>query len=111
MPVRQKLVRGVQDIRTHAGKVDRSSSSYMVFMKITALEMERTRKLHERDSAVARLRILDERIQEIEREKADLLEGLNVLGALRAKTDAAEGKQPSARAAPSSTAEGFRFAY
>ena len=77
MPLPKQLIRGVQDIRTHAGKVDTFSEPYRVYMKITTLEMEKARRAKERESAMQRVRKIDVRFQEIEAEKNKLLQGLD----------------------------------
>jgi hypothetical protein len=68
--------RGLRDIRTHSGKVDRVHVPYMAYMKITALEMEKARRGKERDSAGRRVAETDARLQEIEAEKGSLLQAL-----------------------------------
>jgi hypothetical protein len=76
MTLPKRTIRGVQNIRTLAGKVDIFAEPYRAYMQITTLEMEKARRGKERESAMRRVREIDARFQEIEREKASLLKGL-----------------------------------
>ncbi len=71
-------IRGVREIRTYAGRVDAVGLPYLAFMKISCLEMERARREKEKSSALARIRNIDARIQDIENEKRSILEGLGI---------------------------------
>jgi hypothetical protein len=86
----------VQNIRTHSSKVDIFSEPYRVFMKISALEMEKARRGKERDSAQQRVREIDTRFEEIEKEKEYLLKGLNGIEAGRCLRRAGEQLGPVA---------------
>ena len=66
-------LRGVQDIRTHSGRVSALSEPYRAFMRISCLEMEKVRKTKERDSALHRVALIEQRFREIEAEEAELL--------------------------------------
>lgn len=66
-------LRGVQDIRTHTGRVSALAEPYRAFMRISCLEMEKTRKAKERDSALRRVELIEQRFREIEAEEAELL--------------------------------------
>ncbi len=76
MAIPKRTIRGVQSIRTNSGKVDIFSEPYRAFMQISALEMEKARRGKERDSAMQRVRQIDARFREIEKEKTYLLKGL-----------------------------------
>jgi hypothetical protein len=76
MALPKRTIRGVQNIRTLAGKVDIFAEPYRAYMQITTLEMEKARRGKERESATRRVREIDARFQEIEKEKASLLKGL-----------------------------------
>jgi len=77
MEIRTKAnLRGLRDIRTHSGRVDRVEVPYMAYMKISCLEMEKTRREKERASSEARIRNLDKRLEEIEGEKDATLKNL-----------------------------------
>jgi len=68
--------RGVRDIRTFSGRVDQVALPYRAYMRISCLEMERSRRDQEKSSAMDRVGILNGRIREIEAEKDALLQGL-----------------------------------
>ena len=76
--------RTMRDIKSLSGKVDRIANSYMAYMQITCLEMEKTRKDRERVSALQRMQNLEARIRTIEFEKAALLRALSEHGAVPA---------------------------
>ena len=69
---RRSPIKGVQDIRTHAGKIDHQSHPHMAYMRMGCLEMEKARKEKERVSAQRRIDVINQRLAEIEREKADI---------------------------------------
>ena len=83
MAIPKRTVRGVHDIRTYSGKVDIFHEPYRAFMQISALEMEKARRGQERESAVQRVRQIDARFREIEKEKAYLLKGLGGIKTIR----------------------------
>ncbi|RJX35694.1 MAG: hypothetical protein C4525_03305 [Desulfarculus sp.] len=66
-------LRGVQDIKTHSGRVSPLSEPYRAFMRISCLEMEKARKGKERDSALHRVGLIEQRFREIEAEEAELV--------------------------------------
>jgi hypothetical protein len=105
MAHQKRTIRGLQDIRTIAGKPDIANEPYRAYMRITVLEMEKTRKNKERESALHRVRNIEERFKEIESEKGELLEALG---------DRRSRPAPGASAEPSSTDPhrgGFKFRY
>ncbi len=69
----KRNIGSLQDIRTHSGKVDSLSLPYKSYMRLSCLEMEKARRGIERDSAMFRLKNIDDRLLEIEAEKAVLL--------------------------------------
>jgi hypothetical protein len=72
----KKILRGLQDIRTLSGRIDKASVPYKEFMKISCLEMEKFRRGKERESAMHRVNNIDARLRDIEAEKASLLQSL-----------------------------------
>lgn len=72
----KKNIRGLQDIRTLAGRVDQSVIPYKAYMKLSSLEMEKFRRGEERISAMHRVESIDARFKEIEEEKVNLMEAL-----------------------------------
>ena len=67
-----KPLRGLQEIRTNAGKVDHLSHPHMAYMRISCLEMEKARKKKEKESALRRVASIDDRLREIETEKKEI---------------------------------------
>jgi len=98
--------RTLRDIRTISGRVDRVANPYMAYMQITCLEMEKVRKGRERASMLQRMQLLDNRLRDIEAEKAMLLRAL----AERAPAPA-EPAGPLGRSAPPRAAGGLRLRY
>jgi hypothetical protein len=76
MAMPKRSIRGLQDIRTLSGRVDQTSLPYRAYLKVGCLEMEKARRRKERDSASHRIENIDARMEEIEDEKAALLEAL-----------------------------------
>lgn len=70
---KKKVIRGVQHIRTLAGRSDQSRQPYQAYLRIGALEMEKARRAKERESAMTRVNNIDARCREIEVEKKALL--------------------------------------
>lgn len=64
-----RRLRSVKDIRTHSGKVDKISFPYKAYMRISCLELEKARRINEREGAMERIRQIDERISGIDAEK------------------------------------------
>lgn len=103
MPISMKNIRRLQDIRTLEGSVDLANQPYRAFMKITCLEMEKARRAKERESALHRVKNIDERLEEIEIEKANLMKVLGM------SDDKAIG--PASRTVALKGPEGFRLRY
>lgn len=64
-------IRSVRDLKTHAGSVGTGSHSkerHTLQFKIGCLELERSRRLQERGVAEQRIRTIDARVAEIDRE-------------------------------------------
>ena len=66
-------VRGLRNLRTLSGRVDKTPAPYRAYMQITCLEMERARRGAERRSAARRVAEIDARISDIEEEKREIL--------------------------------------
>jgi flagellar motility protein MotE (MotC chaperone) len=100
----KRTIRGLQDIRTIAGKPDIINEPYRAYMRITAIEMEKARKNKERQSALQRVRSIEERFKEIEAEKGALLEALGDRTSAPPPGTFGEGSTASQRG-------GFKFRY
>ncbi len=68
-----RIKRGVRTIRTHSAQANALSIPYRAFLKISCLEMEKTRLGKEKDSAMERVQYIESRFREIDAEKKDLL--------------------------------------
>ena len=77
MPLAKRNIRGLQDIRTHSGRVDETHLASKAYLKVACLEMEKVRRGKERGSAAHRIEDIDARFDEIEAEKARLLRSLS----------------------------------
>lgn len=65
--------RGLQNVRTQSSRRAISTlQSPELYIKLTSLEMERSRRIVERDRLLERVRILDERLQEIALEQDEM---------------------------------------
>jgi hypothetical protein len=74
-------LRGLTSIRTLAGRVNQTFSPYRAYMQITCLEMEKSRRLEEHRAASERIKAINARLADIERQKASLELGLQDAGA------------------------------
>jgi hypothetical protein len=110
MEIRTKAnLRGLRDIRTRSGRVDRVGVPYMAYMKISCLEMEKARREKEKDSAQSRIRNMDKRLEEIEAEK-DVT--LKALGERKPGTERRRSKiRRISSGKPDKDTEGFKIRY
>jgi len=69
-------LRGLRTIRTLAGKVNLITVPHRAHLQIACLELEKTRRTTERNSALGRVAELDARLQEIDAEQTHLLQAL-----------------------------------
>lgn len=103
-------VKGLRDLRTRSGRVDRAHVPYLAYMKISCLEMEKARRAKERQSAQTRIDSIDERVAELNAEKDALLVQLGERSGNRPmrRTSAPHDDEPSAEVP---TEPGFRIRY
>lgn len=102
MAIAKRNIRGLQDIPTLSGRVDQTSLPYKAYMKIACLEMEKARRGKERESASFRVKNIDARVEEIEDEKAAILQAQAELDKGRptdARDSGAKPEPPPPRAA------------
>jgi len=72
--------RGLQTLRTHTTRrALPSQKKHELYLKLTTLEMEKARRVIERDALVKRLAMLDERLISIAFEQTELLGILNAV--------------------------------
>jgi hypothetical protein len=74
MAINARSPKSVSSIRTHSGRAGGNNSTHRDYFKVGALELERSRRVKERDVANRRLTVINARIAEIDGEKAALLE-------------------------------------
>jgi len=109
MTIPRRTLRNLQDIRTNSRTSVETFEPHKAFMRLTCLEMEKTRRQKERESALERVRNIDSRFREIEAEKAEILRALEKSDAIQtlsghsAKGETDHVLQPSE--------DGFRFKY
>ena len=72
--------RGLQDISTLSGKVERTFAPHKAYLRITHIEMEKIRKTLESEKAKQLVADIAARLKEIEAEKEALLQGLRDRG-------------------------------
>lgn len=107
MAIPKKNIRGLQDIRTKFGRCGPGYDPYMAYMKISCLEMEKLRRNKEKESALHRVKVIDERLAEIEAEKAAILQNLAENGG----SSCPSGCEPEPRREPGSKGSGFIIRY
>lgn len=73
--------RGLSTMRTHTNRrMQVSQQPHEIYMKLTALEIERSRRATEREAMNHRIKLLDERLADIEAEQAELNSALDRCG-------------------------------
>lgn len=107
MAIPPRNLKSLQDIRTHAGRVDEAAIPYKAYMKMSCLEMEKFRKERERKSAMTRVNNIDKRFREIEAEKAVILTHLGKASESKRKDPEKVESEPPVRHPPN----GFRLRY
>ncbi|MHC1713317.1 MAG: hypothetical protein AB9872_14320 [Solidesulfovibrio sp.] len=68
--------RGLRDIRTLSGRVGKVNAPHNAFMRISHIELEKVRRNREKEAASRLIADIDERLEEIEVEKAEILRNL-----------------------------------
>ena len=101
-------MRGLQDIRTHSGRIDQTFQPYKAYLRIGVLEMEKARRNKERESALHRVKIIEERFQAIDMEKTALLCEIKQQNSSAHSADAKKG-EPIKESHPKES--GFRIRY
>ncbi|HBJ35695.1 MAG TPA: hypothetical protein DDZ51_13310 [Planctomycetaceae bacterium] len=67
-------------MRTHASRrLAENLRPHELYMKLTSLEIERARRITERDATLGRLSIINDRIEDLERQKEDVLEKIDAI--------------------------------
>lgn len=105
MALRRK---GIREIRSLSGRVDRVSLPYRAYLKISCLEMEKARRTREKEGARESIARIDTRLEEIEAEKAALLRALKDLAR---ENSAGERQETQEGGAGGPQGGGFKFRY
>jgi hypothetical protein len=93
--------RGLKDISTLSGKVERTFAPHKAYLRISHIEMEKIRKTLESEKARQLMADIAARLKEIEAEKEALLQGLRDRG----------GAPPPVRTGPPKSPGGFKIRY
>lgn len=109
MAIPSKTIRGLQDIRTHSGRVSEAAIPYKAYMRLSCLEMEKFRRTQERASAMTRVRNIDVRFREIDDEKAAILNAMGERNATASIDEQAAESKPAAAARHGSGAFKVRY--
>ncbi|MCX4028910.1 hypothetical protein H0A36_05750 [Endozoicomonas sp. SM1973] len=79
---------GMTDIKTMSGKTDQRHLSYRSYFKLGALEIQRMRKLKEREATMLRIDNIDKSLSRIDHELIELRNQLNnATGILEKKSE------------------------
>ena len=108
-PMTKRIMKGVQDIKTLSGRADEGTIPYKAYMKLSILEMEKFRRGKEKQSALERVRKIDQRFQDIEAERQKIMIALEAKGIRRQRLPGLE--EPLPTAAPRTTTGPFKIKY
>lgn len=73
MAITARKIRSLKDIRTNIDSSSQFVEPYKGYLRLGSLEMERSRKLQERDNLRERLRVIEERCRQLDAEKEVIL--------------------------------------
>jgi hypothetical protein len=110
-------IRGVRDIRTHSRAPEATIQPHTGYMRIASLELEKFRRGQERQSAMSRVKSIDDRSREIEAEQSLILKALKARKACEdprkplKSRKAREDPRYSSNAASESPRPTFRLRY
>ncbi len=99
--------KGLSHVRTLSGRVDQVALPYRAYMQITCLEMEKARRGRERESANKRVREIDARLAEIDKEQQELFKAVASPGKAAARRLPGIEMKPS----PLRSTGGFKIRY
>ena len=105
----KRIMKGVQDIRTFSGRANEGSIPYKAYMKLSILEMEKFRRGKEKESALERVRKIDQRFQDIEAARQEIMAALGEKGIRRRRLPGLD--EPPTTAAPRTTTGPFKIRY
>ena len=107
----KRIMRGVQDIRTLSGRVDEGTIPYKAYMKLSILEMEKFRRGKEKQSALERVRKIDQRFQEIEAARQEIFSAMEAKGVRRPVPTGPASVPEGPAGAPRTTTGPFKIRY
>jgi hypothetical protein len=87
-PMKRK---SLNDIKTHAGTVDRTFLPHKAFMRISCLEMEKAHRIKEMESSRRRIEAAKKRLKEIETETNTLLDRIKEKASVGTNTNKNKG--------------------
>ena len=105
----KRIMRGVQDIKTLSGRADEGTIPYKAYMKLSILEMEKFRRGKEKQNALEKVRKIDQRFQDIEAARQEIMTGLEAKGIRRQRLPGLE-ELPTTEA-PRTTTGPFKIRY
>ncbi len=105
----KRIMRGVQDIKTLSGRADEGTIPYKAYMKLSILEMEKFRRGKEKQSALERVQHIDQRFQDIEAERQEIMTALETKGIRRRHLPDLD--KSSMKTAPRTSAGPFKIKY
>lgn len=108
MAISSRTIRGLQDIRTHSGRVREAIIPHKAFMRLSCLKMEKFRRAKERESAITRVRNIDSRFRDIDAEKTVILNAMNILNNDSPVREQKEEHKPEP---PRKSCGGFKLKY
>ncbi|MDO8142524.1 MAG: hypothetical protein Q6358_13570 [Candidatus Brocadiales bacterium] len=88
MPMKR---RGMNDIKTHAGTVDRTFLPHKAFMRISCLEMEKAHRIREMENSRQRIKAIKNRLKEIETETDALMNRIKTTASIGGDTNKNKG--------------------
>lgn len=108
----KRIMRSVQDIKTHSGRADEGALPYKAYMKLSILEMEKFRRGKEKQSALEKVVQIDQRFRDIEAERQDIIAALESSGIRRQRPLDLNGTPTTTMAAMSrTTSRPFKIKY
>jgi len=107
----KRIMKGVQDIRTLSGRVDEGTIPYKLYMKLSMLEMEKFRRGKEKQSALERVRKIDQRFQDIEAARQEVFSAMEAKGVRRPVPTGPPSEPEGPTEAPRTTTGPFKIRY
>ena len=105
----KRILRGVQDIKTISGRADEGAIPYKAYMRLSILEMEKFRRGKEKQNALDKVAQIDQRFQEIEAERQEIIAILEGQGIRRQRLP--DFMDSSSATAPKTTNGSFKIRY